>query len=390
MIKIQRAHEKILDALQNDDYLSADELRKMTGYEGITQRISELNNVYNYKIMKKKIDDVTKYRLLEDEQEEIDDEEDDKYKDISFEVSKKRVKDAQDAISSYYKIVKEARKDTKEIKVDKIDLKSDNETLILMNSDWHIGKKVIDEYGKEVYNTQLAQERLGKFYSNLRKLVKHIANSTTIDEIVIANIGDLVDGESIYEGQIFHIDEYLSKQVEIATREKLKQTEILQDDFGVPIREEFVVGNHGKGHASYEGMTNFDSLVHLNLGIIRDISKNKNWTINNGHHQKDRMIDVRGHKILMRHWAPSQSETAAAFKRYSGWLNIYKYDAMLTAHFHSPKVSYFQQRPIIRNGCIMGDDEYSRELGYTAKPCQIVMGVSNKRFPTFLYTLDMI
>ena len=326
----------------------------------------------------------------EDKEEDTEQEEDEEYSDITFEVTKKRIKDAQDAISGYYDMVRKARKDTEEIKTSKIKYEKDNETLLLLNSDWHIGKKVLDEYGNEVYNTNLAQDRLQKFYQNLRKLIKHITNSVNIDEIVICNIGDIVDGESIYEGQIFHIDEYLSKQVEIATREKIKQVEILQNDFGVPIREEFVVGNHGKGHSNYEGMTNFDSLVHLNLGLIRDISKNKDWIINGGHIQKDKMIDVRGHRVLMRHWAPSQVETSAAFKRYSGWLNIYKYDAMLTAHFHSPKVSYFQQRPIIRNGCIMGDDEYSRELGYTAKPCQIVMGVSDKRLPTFLYTLDMM
>lgn len=347
-----------------------------------------MRDIYDYRIEGIKINGNLKYTLVNSESNEVID--DDDYSDISYEPSVRRIKDTQESITNYYDIIRRAKKEVSEIKPRKVVLDKDNESIVILNSDWHIGKKVVDEHGKEIYNTELARKNLKKFYGNLRKLIGHIVNSTNIDEIIIANIGDLVDGESIYEGQIANIDEYLDKQIEIATREKLKQVEILQNDFGVPIREEFVIGNHGKGHKHFDGITNFDSLIHLNEQIVRDVTKNKELSICENHQLKDRVINVRGHKILMRHWAPPQTETPAAFRRYGGWLNIYNYDAMFTAHFHSPKMSYFQQKPIIRNGSIVGDDDYSRELGYTAKPCQVVMGVSDKRMPTFLYTLDML
>ena len=377
--------------MEGNEYLSADELTELIGYKGITQRISELRDIYGYKIEKVRVNGNLKYHLHSEETiDEEEEEEDDKYSDISYEVSKRNIKDTQEAITKYYDTIRKVRKEVKETKPREITLKRNNESIIILNSDWHIGKKVTNEYGKEVYNTEIARKNLEKYYHNLRKLIGHIVNSVTIDEIVIANIGDLVDGETIYEGQFDNLDEYLDRQIEIATREKYKQVSILQDDFGVPIREEYVVGNHGRPHGNFQGMTNFDSLVHLNEQIISDITNNKDLTVCKHHQLKDRVIDVRGHNILMRHWAPSQTETPAAFRRYGGWLNIYNYDAMLTAHYHSPKLSYFQRRPIIRNGCIFGDDDFARELGYTADPCQVVLGVSDKRLPTFLYTLDMI
>jgi len=381
---MQRAHEKILDALKENESLSMNELQDITGYKGISQRISELIDTYGYDIQKVKINGIYKYSLGNFNANDESDEE-----DIEFAVSPKRIKDAQEVISKYYKMIKLVKKDIPKVEKKEISLKKNNESLVILNSDWHIGKKT-EENGREIYNTQIARQNLNKLFTNLRRLIHHILSSVELDEIVICNIGDLVDGECIYQGQIERIDEYLDKQIEIATREKYKQVTILQDEFGVPIREYYVVGNHGKGHQMYQGITNFDSLVHLNEQIIRDITDNTDLYICPNHQLKTRLFSIRGHRILMRHWAPPQTETSSAFRRYSGWLDIYNYDGMFTAHFHSPKISYFQKRPIIRNGSIVGDDDYSKELGYTSRPSQIVMGISNKRFPTFIYTLDIV
>ena len=43
-----------------------------------------------------------------------------------------------------------------------------------------------------------------------------------------------------------------------------------------------------------------------------------------------------------------------------------------------------------KTSSIVGDDEYAHELGYTTRPSQIILGCSAKRFPTFIYTLDML
>ena len=390
--KLQRAHKKLLEALRNNKYLSKEDLVTETGYQGIDRRISDLNNQFGYNIVRIRQNGINKYRLIDDDYEDDTDtsDDEDEYGTIKYEATRKSIKDVDEALKSYYETIRKARKEANPIKQDKTTLSKDKESLVIVNSDWHFGKKVLNEYGKEVYNSQIAHERLGKFYSNTKKLIKHILGSTEIDEIVLACVGDLIDGESIYSGQIYHIDEYLTGQVENATRALWKQVEILQDEFNVPVRLETVVGNHGRGHSNYEGMTNFDALVELNIGIIRDITKNKSLILPEGNNLKDRITDVRGHRLLLRHYAPPQIETPAAFKRYAGWLEIYKYDCLISGHFHSPKLSYFQSRPIIRNGSLIGDDEYSRELGYTAKPAQFIFGIGDRRIPTFSYALDMI
>ena len=384
---MQPSHRRILAILDDGAIHHKSEFLKFMSKDGLRGRLSELRKD-GYKIWRVNENGVPEYnasffKMFSYPKRDSDED------DLGIKIINRKIKGTQDAIQKYYDLLKDARKDIKEIKPRKITLEKNNENLVILNSDWHIGKK-IEENGEVIYDTNKAKENLEKFTNNLRSLIGHILNSVDLDAIDIVNIGDLIDGEEIYQGQIENIDEYLDKQIEIGTRQKYKQAEKLQDDFGIPVTEHYVVGNHGKGHSGGEWLSNFDSLIHLNEQIIRDIAGNKELHICENHRLETRLINIRGHKILMKHWAPSQTETSSAFKRYSGWLNIYNYDGMFTAHYHNPKISYFQKKPIIRNGCIFGDDDYSKELGYTSNPSQIVLGISNKRFPTYIYTLDMV
>lgn len=380
------SHERILDALKNsDEPLTQFDLSEITGYapNGIRARISELNNFFGYNIESVRLEDGEIGYYLPESEEDTE--------NIKVEITRRHKREAMIAITKYKNIVDEVRKEVEKIKPVKIKRNPNHESLIILNSDFHIGKRVVDENTGEVtFDSYIARKRLEKLMGeNLRELIHHILSSSKLDEIVILNIGDLIDGESIYFQQQQHIDRFLAEQIELATRIKWKVAESLWNEFQIPIREEFVVGNHGKGHAEWEGMTNFDSMVHLNLSILRDISGNENIIIGDFPNAKVKLVDVRGHKILMRHYAPQQIETAGAFKKYAGWLNIYDYDAMVTAHFHSPSIAYFQGRPVIRNGSIVGEDEYSRELGRTSNPSQVVFGVTDKRIPSFVYVVDM-
>lgn len=381
------AHEKILEALKNsEEPLNQYDLSEITGYSanGIRARISELNNFFGYRIESVKLEDGTVGYYLP--------ERDNDGSEYPIVITQRRAKETKLAINKYARMIDEIRKEVKIRKTKRPKLKPNHESLVILNSDFHIGKRVVDEStGHVTFDSKIAIKRIKRLMGeNLDKLIEHILSSSELDEIVILNIGDLVDGEAIYYLQHQHIDKYLGEQIEIATRVKWSLIESLWNEFGIPIREEFVVGNHGKGHADYEGMTNFDSLIHLNLGILRDISGNENITIGDSPNAKNKIVTIRNHNILMRHYAPQQVETASAFRKYAGWLNIYNYDAIVTGHFHSPSIAYFQGRPIIRNGSIVGEDEYSRELGRTSNPSQIVFGISDKRLPTFIYVVDML
>ena len=380
------AHEKILDALRkSEEPLTQYDLSDITGYapNGIRARISELINFFGYNIETIRLDNGQYAYILPEEPKD---------EDLEVAFTHRKIKETKEAISKYYRILREARSNIKKSKISEVKLKPHNESLVVLNSDFHIGKKVLDENTGEItFNSDIAIKRLNLLMGrNLKKLIEHILSSSNLDEIVILNIGDLIDGESIYYQQQHHIDRFLAEQIELATRIKWEILESLWNEFEIPIREEFVVGNHGKGHSEWEGITNFDAMVHLNLGILRDIVGNENLTIGDSPNSRVKLVDVRGHKVLMRHYAPQQIETASAFRKYAGWLNIYDYDCVVTGHFHSPAIAYFQGRPIIRNGSIVGEDEYSRELGRTSSPSQVVFGVSDKRLPTFLYVVDML
>jgi hypothetical protein len=252
--------------------------------------------------------------------------------------------------------------------------KSSRESLVLALSDFHIGAC-----------TAVVLERL----STVVAMVADAASGRNIDECVVLLVGDIIDGEGIYPGQDISLEQHVAEQVKLAAKETWKVLLGLRELFPA-VRVSAVRGNHGRsGHspeANWDHMVyqQLDHMVYQQLSILADIDGSVGFETEYGDYG---LTTIKGTRGLIRHKAPVQTDTAAARAKFGGWLAIHAYDWLLYGHCHHYGIMSFAGRPIFRNGCLPGSNDYSERLAVTDKPCQLLWGITPSRCPTFVAPL---
>lgn len=292
-------------------------------------------------------------------------------------------------LNEYTDMLKEICKNTKpkKINIDKLASKPKAESIVLMLSDLHIGKVVKNHRSEVLFNTEIALKYLKNIKENIFKVISHARKGTNIDEIVVLLIGDIVDNEAIYDSQPHHIDSFVSEQVKNATKVLWEMIVDLSKIKGIKMTRVVTVrGNHGRTTFGHED-SNWDTIIYQNLEYICHISGLKNIHID-AQYAEYNIAEVKGHKILLRHNAPITADTPSAKAKLAGWVDIHGVDAICSGHFHHWAVNTWNDRPIFRNGSLSGSDDLAERIAANNKPAQLLFGVSKKRLPTFIYTLN--
>ena len=273
--------------------------------------------------------------------------------------------------------------------VDDSPVSSVSESIVLMLSDLHIGKSVVDEDGYSVYNIEIALERLKQIAEGIKRVISHARRSTTIDEIVVCLIGDILDGDNIYKTQAHHLDDHIAGQLKAGTKALWDLiTDLAAIDGIKKVRVATVRGNHGRASDSSHEDSNMDNLLYDNLQFAATLHGDDKISVTTKY-SAFHVVEVKGHRLLLRHEAPLTCDTSAARAKLGGWCDIHKCDAILSGHYHHTQISTFADRYIIRNGSTVGPDNLSERMAVTSKPEQIVFGISPKRLPTFIYPVTL-
>lgn len=262
-----------------------------------------------------------------------------------------------------------------------ISTKKDTSTkpsLVLLMSDWHVGKIVLDEFNKEIYNIDIGLQRITE---TPKRLVESIPPCyRDANELVVLLLGDHVDGESIYPGQDVSIEDHVANQVLKTTKATWN---MLQEFCGLfPIVRVITTrGNHGRTGLSPEA--NWDNMLYQHLELLVDMKADPNLTIKNRYGEWN-TVDIKGWKGLIRHKAPVQADTAAGRNKFGGWHNYHGYDFMGYGHFHHWGVFTYNSSIILRNGSLPGGDDYAESFGSYDDPTQLVFGVTPNRVVSFV------
>ena len=264
-----------------------------------------------------------------------------------------------------------------------------DESLVFVISDLHIGKKVSFN-GVDSYNLNIWEDRFKKLENNFfDTFYRHIKSHSSINEIVIAMAGDMVDGELIYDTQHAQIDTNSVKQVVKATSSLWGFIDKVSNvDKKIPVRVVCVKGNHGKiKDASDE--TNWDLSLYYQLKFASEITKKSNvyFEISD---EDFILFDVKGKKCLMKHSVPKDVSSSSSKHKFGGWNAQHKFDFIISGHWHTTSFSDYCKRPVFWNGSLVGTDDLAEEMGTSSDPQQWCFGISNKRMPTFMYRLDTI
>lgn len=255
-------------------------------------------------------------------------------------------------------------------------------SLVLLLSDFHIGKVIKDEDNIEVYNTDKGLQRIRQTPELILSTLDKETISRT-EEIIILLIGDHVDGEGIYPGQEITLEKGVSEQVRLVTRVTWELIQSVREIFPI-VRIVTARGNHGRSGLSVEA--NFDNMYYQQLELLVDWTDDPQLSIKNRYAEFN-TFTTQGWKGLIRHWAPVQADTSAAKSRLGGWKDIHGYHFMCYGHWHHWGVLTYNGCPIIRNGCLSGGDDYAEKLGCYDSPTQVLLGITQDNLPAFVAPL---
>jgi len=252
-------------------------------------------------------------------------------------------------------------------------VRSGKYTAVLAVGDVHMGRLVTGPTGRSTYDVEVAKRRIASIPEKARSLVK----GATVDELVILLLGDMVDGEGIFTGQSDMASLPPFQQIITVLKPLWTMIEVLRRKLGVPAKVLAVPGNHGKTKGD-SVLTNYDNILYYMMELTSTVGKNRMVEVISNRPHKWNSAEVKGSTILIRHKAPIQADTASARARFGGWEAIHHYDLMVYGHTHHFGVHTYNGKMIIRNGSIIGPDDYSEELAVHDTPSATIFLLSER------------
>lgn len=264
---------------------------------------------------------------------------------------------------------------------------SGSDTAVIMLSDTHFGKCI-----PGIYDADKAKERVEEFTDRIIHLLsEHVVD---VDEIVLAILGDIVDGWGIYPGQSFHVENSVPQQVFLAAQAVWAMIVKLNSAVRPKVfRVKAAPGNHGRVHKDAHIDTNWDTALYYTLKLLstqyNETKSNDLASISVDFPEGLEYLnfEVKGHTVHMRHKAPSNTETPSGRAKFAGWLTKHNFDIMVYGDLHHFGLTDILGKMIIRNSSMFGDDDHSESMGLASKPGQFIFGVSENHAPSFIYPI---
>ncbi len=263
------------------------------------------------------------------------------------------------------------------------EISKEKEDLCLCLGDIHFGRET------ESYNLEIAEERTETLTQKIKLLIEDYISHNVhgFENLNILLLGDLIDGELVYEQQLHDIECGVLDQIKKAEKAIAKLLKWGSQRFS-NVYVHTVWGNHGTNEKRTAEETNWDNIFYYILkkslnqinNLFFDISKRR---YNN--------LEIRGHRVHIRHGkdARDQSQTSAGQKTMANWQDLHNYDLMCLGHYHFLGVDNYNSKLILRNGALVTDDKLSERMGKKNRPRQWLFGVSDKRVPSFMYPVDL-
>lgn len=250
---------------------------------------------------------------------------------------------------------------------------------ILCLSDWHYG--LVCDHLINQFNPDIARMRLNR----LADVVIGDITKFGIDEIVVANLGDLLSG-------IIHTTIRLENRIDIITQ-TIEVSELLAELLDklsehVKVRYYSVIDNHGRVFANKE-----DSLDKENFSRMIDFYLKQRCKDNANIEINDNNIDESIMEFLINGWGVvgihgHDDKPSEAAQKLSSMLHA-DYSMCLMGHYHSPNMREDYGKITIVNGCLCGSDEYAKKVRRSSRPSQNFIVVSRTNPCEFLHVINL-
>ncbi len=268
-----------------------------------------------------------------------------------------------------------------------------NVTLWFEFSDLQLGTLMTSEEmgGLNRHNWTIWKEKLGVWVREVLRIIAEYRDNYTVDRVVIAMLGDMVEGQDIFAGQTWQIDKHVVDQTLYGGQDTagafLQITGAFPD---VPFEILEVFGNHGrlgkKGEQPYS--CSFDKIyqrvVEMQMqraGLAANVTwhKNEAWFY---------LVDIYGWNHLLLHGDQGVSGLWSSRPTINGLeKGVVRYNQMMQqqihfvhcGHFHQEWALSFNMSYMLINGSFIGTSKFSASKMVSASPPVQMMHVFEER-----------
>ena len=241
----------------------------------------------------------------------------------------------------------------------------DAEEAVLLLGDWHFGEIVdkSDTMGRNVYNHRIACKRMAYFVNRVRRLVSIHRHAYPLSALNVMMLGDIVTGETIYEGQQFALDQPVIDQAFDGANMLAAAINEWSAEFET-IRVHTVNGNHGRSGARGRNhpKTNWDEVLYRTMAAELKDNDRVQFNIHQEPIAVVRINGLRGaisHGSVLARGSPLMDtvmDRAVATwpDKVGGHL-----DWLAFGHFHSCSTSHIGGVKVFANASAVGSTSYS-------------------------------
>ena len=256
---------------------------------------------------------------------------------------------------------------------------------VALASDWHYEELVEPETvnGLNEFNLEVADSRIKLFFQNLLKLIQAKRGAVEIDTLVLALLGDFINGsihDELMEGnQLMPIEALIAVQNHLASGIKflLDKTDL---NLVIPCHS----GNHGRATArqriATERGNSFEYYMYHQLSNEFQGNKRVSFIISKGYHS---YVDLGGfiirfhHGHQMRYFGGVGGLFIPVRKSISQWNKARHADLDCFGHFHQSK---FDTGNFVCNGSLVGFNPFAISIkGDYEPPAQTFFLVNTRR-----------
>jgi predicted phosphodiesterase len=263
----------------------------------------------------------------------------------------------------------------------------EKESVCLLVSDIHSGKQAYDDQGECLYSKDICAFRLNLLKQRTLHLLNNHLRPERLDEFVLCLAGDIVDGSGIYPNQELHQDlTNFNHQIALVVA-GIWDLILAIRKMGLIVRVRGVRGNHGRQHKYAPATNNFDYLVYQLLYLMAHYEDQEGIEVKYSATTDYLNFTVKGHKVHMRHEAPTQPETPSARAKFGGWRALHDWRVFLYGHKHHPGSGTYLDGDTFMNGSIVGIDDLAESLATYSRPSQTLFGVDAEVGVSFRYNV---
>lgn len=269
------------------------------------------------------------------------------------------------------------------------------EDIVCLVSDMQGGELVDAEEmgGLNEYTFAKLEQEVWTYLERVRRIVaeRRVAGKD-VRRLHLPLLGDIIDGETVYRGQQWHIEQNVFDQ-SVRLYEMLAQLIIALTELDAEIVVETIPGNHGRVGAKGEAAlrVNWDNVVYQYLAIrLKGV---KGVAFNGPHKSWYKVVDILGWKFHLGHGDNVKGWGGIPFY---GFTRAYTNDFMLLALMketfqywicgdkHVQFSIDMGPGEIIVNGNWVGTSYFSaKELHKGGRPSQTVFGVTEREGVTW-------